>query len=202
MASTTKLFIGGLAWHTEEGTLRQKFEEFGAVDEAVVVKDRDTGRSRGFGFVRYTNEDDAMRAIASMNNVEFDGRTIRVDKASDNGPRGGYPPRGGGMMGGHGMRGGYGGMPANGMPQMAYGHPQQGYPMAAHPQMYAAPQQYGAEGYAPQQQPAMGYGAMPQQGWAQAGYAYGGDQQQQGQSQGQHQQYPQQQQPSGGPPGY
>jgi hypothetical protein len=67
-------------------------------------------------------------------------------------------------MGGHGMRGGYGGMPANGMPQMAYGHPQQGYPMAAHPQMYAAPQQYGAEGYAPQQQPAMGYGAMPQQG--------------------------------------
>lgn len=68
------------------------------------------------------------------------------------------------MMGGHGMRGGYGGMPASGMPQMAYGHPQQGYPMAAHPQMYAAPQQYGGEGYPPQQQPAMGYGAMPQQG--------------------------------------
>lgn len=93
----------------------------------------------------------------------FDGRTIRVDKASDNGPRGGYPPRGGGMMGGHGMRGGYGGMPAPGMPQMSYGHPQQGYPMPAHPQMYAAPQQYGAEGYPPQQ-PSMGYGAIPQQG--------------------------------------
>ncbi|KUI67011.1 Glycine-rich RNA-binding protein 4, mitochondrial [Cytospora mali] len=205
MASTTKLFIGGLAWHTEEGTLRQKFEEFGAVDEAVVVKDRDTGRSRGFGFVRYTNEDDALRAIASMNNVEFDGRTIRVDKASDNGPRGGYPPRGGGMMGGHGMRGGYGGMPGPGMPQMAYGAmPQQGYPMAAHHQMYAAPQQYGGEVYPPQQA-AMGYGAMPQQGWPQGGYAYGGDQQQQqGQPQGQlpQQQYPQHQQPSGGPPGY
>ncbi|KAF3762498.1 hypothetical protein M406DRAFT_224883, partial [Cryphonectria parasitica EP155] len=86
----------GLAWHTEEATLRQKFEEFGAVDEAVVVKDRDTGRSRGFGFVRYTNEDDAQRAIAAMNNIEFDGRTIRVDRASDSGPRGGYPPRGGG----------------------------------------------------------------------------------------------------------
>ncbi|KAL3963997.1 hypothetical protein ACCO45_001001 [Purpureocillium lilacinum] len=82
----SKLFIGGLAWHTEEATLRQKFEEFGAVEEAVVVKDRDTGRSRGFGFVRYTQEGDAQNAIAAMNNVEFDGRTIRVDKASDNGP--------------------------------------------------------------------------------------------------------------------
>ncbi|GJC99642.1 RNA recognition domain-containing protein [Colletotrichum higginsianum] len=108
----SKLFIGGLAWHTEEGTLRQKFEEFGAVEEAVVVKDRDTGRSRGFGFVRYTQDGDAQKAIAAMNNVEFDGRTIRVDKASDNGPRGGG---GGGFRGGGGGfgggRGGYGGAP-------------------------------------------------------------------------------------------
>jgi hypothetical protein len=94
----------------------------------------------------------------------FDGRTIRVDKASDNGPRGGYPPRGGGVVGGFGMRGGYGGMQNPGMPQMAYGHPQQGYPMAAHPQMYAAQQQqYGRGGYPPQAA-AMNYGAMPQQG--------------------------------------
>ncbi|CAI0647172.1 unnamed protein product, partial [Colletotrichum noveboracense] len=104
----SKLFIGGLAWHTEENTLRQKFEEFGAVEEAVVVKDRDTGRSRGFGFVRYTQEGDAQKAIAAMNNVEFDGRTIRVDKASDNGPRGGGF-RGG--FGGGGGRGGYGAPP-------------------------------------------------------------------------------------------
>ncbi|KAI7776669.1 hypothetical protein LA080_004699 [Diaporthe eres] len=209
MTSTTKLFIGGLAWHTEEATLRQKFEEFGLVDEAVVVKDRDTGRSRGFGFVRYTNEDDAQRAIAAMNNIEFDGRTIRVDKASDNGPRGGYPPRGGGVVGGFGMRGGYGGMQNPGMPQMAYGHPQQGYPMAAHPQMYAAQQQqYGRGGYPPQAA-AMNYGAMPQQAWPQGGYVYGQDQQQQGQQQqlpqGQipQQQMPgQQQAPPGGPPGY
>jgi hypothetical protein len=68
----SKLFIGGLAWHTEETTLRQKFEEFGPVEEAVVVKDRDTGRSRGFGFVRYTQENDAQQAIAAMNNVEYD----------------------------------------------------------------------------------------------------------------------------------
>ncbi|KAE9381412.1 hypothetical protein N431DRAFT_311096, partial [Stipitochalara longipes BDJ] len=87
-----------LAWHTDENALRQKFEEFGAVEEAVVVKDRDTGRSRGFGFVRYTQEADAEAAITAMNNIEFDGRTIRVDKASERGSGGG----GGGFGGGRG----------------------------------------------------------------------------------------------------
>ncbi|KAJ9144457.1 hypothetical protein NKR19_g6390 [Coniochaeta hoffmannii] len=149
----SKLFIGGLAWHTEEGTLRQKFEEFGAVEEAVVVKDRDTGRSRGFGFVRYTNEDDAQKAIQAMNNIEFDGRTIRVDKASDSGPRGGGGGRGGGGYG----RGGYGGQQMGGYggaPQQPYGVPQQGYG-----------QPYGRGGYgAPAPAP---YGAPPQQGWQQ-----------------------------------
>jgi RNA recognition motif-containing protein len=96
----SKLFIGGLAWHTDENALRQKFEEFGAVEEAVVVKDRDTGRSRGFGFVRYTQEVDAEAAITAMNNIEFDGRTIRVDKASERGSGGG----GGGFGGGRGGR--------------------------------------------------------------------------------------------------
>jgi len=100
----SKLFIGGLAWHTDENALRQKFEEFGAVEEAVVVKDRDTGRSRGFGFVRYSQEADAEAAITAMNNIEFDGRTIRVDKASERGSGGG-----GGFGGGRGGGGGYGG---------------------------------------------------------------------------------------------
>ncbi|OBT44423.1 hypothetical protein VE00_05978 [Pseudogymnoascus sp. WSF 3629] len=99
----SKLFIGGLAWHTDETALRTKFEEFGAVEEAVVVKDRDTGRSRGFGFVRYGQEADADAAIAAMNNIEFDGRTIRVDKASERGAGGG----GGGFGGGRGGGGGY-----------------------------------------------------------------------------------------------
>jgi len=154
----SKLFIGGLAWHTEEATLRQKFEEFGAVEEAVVVKDRDTGRSRGFGFVRYVQEADAETAIAAMNNVEFDGRTIRVDKASDNGSRsGGF---GGGRGGGssYGGRGGYGGQSSYGGPQGSYGNaPPPGYGVA--PNMYQqAP--YG-RGY-PQQQPQYG---MPPQGY-------------------------------------
>ncbi|GAB0146900.1 hypothetical protein EsHS_00007285 [Epichloe bromicola] len=171
----SKLFIGGLAWHTEEATLRQKFEEFGAVEEAVVVNDRDTGRSRGFGFVRYAQENDAQNAIAAMNNVEFDGRTIRVDKASDNGPRGGF---GGGRGGASGF-GGRGGYPA----PMSYGHPHQapGYPVAA-PQMYA-PVAYGR----PYPQPQPGYG-MPPQGYGVPQYGYPDPSQQQHMPQ-QHQQH-------------
>jgi len=102
----SKLFIGGLAWHTDDTALRTKFEEFGTVEEAVVVKDRDTGRSRGFGFVRFAQESEADAAIQNMNNIEFDGRTIRVDKASERGSGGG----GGGFRGGYGGgRGGGGG---------------------------------------------------------------------------------------------
>jgi len=157
----SKLFIGGLAWHTEEYTLRQKFEEFGMVDEAVVVKDRDTGRSRGFGFVRYTSEEDAQKAIDAMNNVEFDGRTIRVDKASDTGPKGGY---GGGRTG----AGGYGGAPGYAQPQMPYAGGQPGmYGMAPNPSMYAPA--YGRGGYQPQG----AYGASQAQGYPmQAVYGY------------------------------
>jgi len=124
----SKLFIGGLAWHTDDQTLRQKFEEFGQVEEAIVVKDRDTGRSRGFGFVRFATEDDADKAQQGMNNIEFDGRTIRVDKATTRpdgarqdrsggggqdyyrGGRGGYSGGGGGgYSGGGGGRGNYNG---------------------------------------------------------------------------------------------
>ncbi|TKA81359.1 hypothetical protein B0A49_00266 [Cryomyces minteri] len=128
----SKLFIGGLAWHTDDQTLRTKFEEFGQVEEAIVVKDRDTGRSRGFGFVRFAQESEAEAAINSMNNVEFDGRTIRVDKASERtgggggfgGGRGGYnASRGGG--GGYG--GGYGGGSGGGYGQRQGGGAPPGY---------------------------------------------------------------------------
>jgi len=105
----SKLFIGGLAWHTDDTTLRSKFEEFGQVEEAIVVKDRDTGRSRGFGFVRFSQDSEADAAIASMNNVEFDGRTIRVDKASERSGGGGGGGYGGGRGGGGYGRGGGGG---------------------------------------------------------------------------------------------
>ncbi|KAK6358519.1 hypothetical protein TWF730_007849 [Orbilia blumenaviensis] len=118
----SKLFVGGLAWHTDDQTLRTKFEEFGQVEEAVVVKDRDTGRSRGFGFVRFTNEADATVAMNAMNNTEFDGRYIRVDKASSkvgqgggsgtSGQWGSYPPQQGQGYGGY-PNTGYGGGQGN-----------------------------------------------------------------------------------------
>ncbi|KAI8077169.1 hypothetical protein BDF21DRAFT_422207 [Thamnidium elegans] len=108
----SKLFIGGLAWQTDDISLQQKFEEFGQVIEATIVKDRDTGRSRGFGFVKYSNDDDATKAVEAMNDQEFEGRRIRVDKATDRasggGGGGGYGGSGGGGYGGGGG-GGYGG---------------------------------------------------------------------------------------------
>ncbi|QIW95329.1 hypothetical protein AMS68_000847 [Peltaster fructicola] len=111
----SKLFIGGLAWHTDDQTLRTKFEEFGEVQEAIVIKDRDTGRSRGFGFVRFAQESEAEAAITAMNNIEFDGRTIRVDKASERAGGG----AGGGFGGGRG--GGYGGGGRGGFQQQQQG---------------------------------------------------------------------------------
>jgi len=127
-----KLFIGGLAWHTTDETLREGFSKYGNVEEAVVVKDRDTNRSRGFGFVRFGSKDEADQALAGMNNVDFDGRTIRVDHAQDRaantrGPGPGFGGRGGynqsyggsggqgggsygqGSGGGYGQQGSYGG---------------------------------------------------------------------------------------------
>ncbi|KAL2154057.1 hypothetical protein VTH82DRAFT_2733 [Thermothelomyces myriococcoides] len=159
----SKLFIGGLAWHTEESTLRQKFEEFGEVEEAVVVKDRDTGRSRGFGFVRYINEDDAQKAIMAMNNVEFDGRQIRVDKASDTGPKGGG--RGSGISSNF-SRGVYSPIPVAGgpVPSIAYGT-QQPYAVPAF-NMYSQP--YGG-GYAPAGPAPY---AVPSQAWVANPYGY------------------------------
>lgn len=109
-----KLFVGGLAWKTEEETFRTTFEEYGPVEEATIIKDRETQRSRGFGFVTFANEEDAQKAQEALNNTVLDERTIRVDMASDNGggqKRGGYGGGGGGYGGGYGDggRGGYGG---------------------------------------------------------------------------------------------
>ncbi|KAJ5332988.1 Nucleotide-binding alpha-beta plait [Penicillium brevicompactum] len=109
----SKLFIGGLSWNTDDQSLRQRFEEFGVVEDATVVKDRDTGRSRGFGFVRYGTDEEATAALEAMNNQEFDGRVIRVDKATERaqggGGRGGFGGGGGYRQGGGGYGGGYGG---------------------------------------------------------------------------------------------
>ncbi|MEM8608099.1 MAG: RNA-binding protein [Myxococcota bacterium] len=78
-----KLFVGGLSWNTDSEQLQQAFEACGAVQEAKVINDRDTGRSRGFGFVTYQDEESARRAIEELNGSSLDGRTIRVDAANE-----------------------------------------------------------------------------------------------------------------------
>lgn len=78
-----KLFVGGLSWGTSDDGLRAAFESFGEVVEAKVVLDRETGRSRGFGFVTFADDAAATRAMEEMNGVELEGRNIRVDEAHD-----------------------------------------------------------------------------------------------------------------------
>ncbi|MCP4901295.1 MAG: RNA-binding protein [bacterium] len=76
-----KLFVGSLSWDTNDSGLRSAFEAHGEITEAVVVSDRDTGRSRGFGFVTFADDDAADKAVAALNGTDLDGRTIKVDVA-------------------------------------------------------------------------------------------------------------------------
>jgi RNA recognition motif-containing protein len=96
-----KLFIGGLSWGTDEQALREAFEPFGTLEEVKVITDRDTGRSRGFGFVTFADDEAAEKAVDEMNNSQLDGRTIAVDVARDRRERGGRGGGGGGGGGGH-----------------------------------------------------------------------------------------------------
>lgn len=113
VSMTCKLFIGGLSWDTTDESLRAKFEEYGAVEDAVVLKFRETGRSRGFGFVTFQNTEEAEAAMEAMNEKEFEGRTIRVDKAGDrpSGSQGGFRSGGGRGRGGFRSFGGNGDRP-------------------------------------------------------------------------------------------
>lgn len=94
-----KLFVGGLSWDTTDDGLKAAFDRFGEIAEAKVILDRDTGRSRGFGFVTFNDAEAAQSAIGEMDGSELDGRRIKVDVAQDRGRRGG---RGGGGGGGGG----------------------------------------------------------------------------------------------------
>ena len=102
-----RLFVGGLSWGTDDEGLRRAFEQFGEVDDVRVITDRETGRSRGFGFVTILDDSAATNAIEEMDGSELDGRTIRVNVAQERQPRGGGGDRfGGGGGGGGGDRGG------------------------------------------------------------------------------------------------
>src|SRR6266850_5914095 len=104
LAMAQKLFIGGLAFSTSTERLREVFAAAGQVESAAVVTDRETGRSRGFGFVEMATSEEADKAITQFNGKDVDGRQIRVEKAS---PGGGGGARGGG--GGGGNSRGFGG---------------------------------------------------------------------------------------------
>ncbi len=84
-----KLFIGGLSYSTTTEGLRAAFAAVGAGESASIVTDRDTGRSRGFGFVEMATPEDADQAVSRLNGASLDGRTIKVEKATGSGPGGG-----------------------------------------------------------------------------------------------------------------
>ena len=101
---TMKLYVGNLSFHTTEETLRQTFGQYGTVNSASMVTDRETGRSRGFAFVEMNDGGD--QAIQALNGAQLDGRTLTVNEAR---PREERPRRTGGSGGGYGGGGGGGG---------------------------------------------------------------------------------------------
>ena len=108
-----KLYVGNLSYGIDSSALEQLFAQFGTVSSAQVISDRETGRSKGFGFVEMSSDDEATKAIAEMNGKQHDGRALTVNEARPREDRGGGGGGGGGYGGGRGGggggRGGYGG---------------------------------------------------------------------------------------------
>jgi len=132
---SAKVYVGNLSWNTSDDGLRQAFGQFGAVLDAIVMQDRETGRSRGFGFVTFGSSQEADAAINGLNEQELDGRRIRVNMANarpSGGGGGGYGGGGGGYSGGGGYGGGgrgggYGGQGDGGYQGGGGGYQQGGY---------------------------------------------------------------------------
>ena len=101
------IFVGNLSFGATEDSLRSLFEAYGTVDRVSIVTDRETGRSRGFGFVEMSNDEEGDRAIAAVNGKDLDGRTMNVNEARPKTERSGGG--GGGRSGGGGYGGGGGG---------------------------------------------------------------------------------------------
>lgn len=90
-----KLYVGNLPYSVDDETLHNHFAQFGAVDSAKVIMDRETGRSKGFGFVEMTDDTAADAAIQNGNGIEMNGRALNVSEARPQAPREGGPRRGG-----------------------------------------------------------------------------------------------------------
>lgn len=100
-----KLYVGGLPYSTTEDELREAFSQAGAVSSATIIMDKMSGRSKGFGFVEMTSDEDAQKGIDMWNGKEFGGRTLTVNEArpmEPRAPRGNFRSNGGGFGGGGG----------------------------------------------------------------------------------------------------
>ena len=104
-----KLYVGNLAYSVRDDSLQHAFSEFGSVQSAKVMMDRDTGRSKGFGFVEMGSADEAQAAIRGLHGQQLEGRdlTVNLARPKEDRPSGGFG--GGGSRGGYGSGGGYGG---------------------------------------------------------------------------------------------
>ncbi|KAG8952930.1 hypothetical protein FRC04_003381 [Tulasnella sp. 424] len=154
---SAKVYVGNLSWNTNDDTLRQVFGAYGNILDSIVMRDRETGRSRGFGFVTYASEGEAQIAIQTMNEQELDGRRVKVNLANartgGSNPSGGFQQQSGygNAAAGYGGYGGFQQQPAySGQP--AYGG--QAYP--AYGQQMGGQQQY-----PPTQQPTRAPNAPP-----------------------------------------
>ena len=95
----TKLYVGGLPYSTQEDALKELFAQAGSVVSAVIIMDKMSGRSKGFGFVEMASDDEAQKAISMFNDKEFEGRKLTVNEAR---PMEARPPRSGGNGYGNG----------------------------------------------------------------------------------------------------
>ena len=107
-----RIYVGNLSFSSTEEGVRELFSEYGEVVDVSLITDRETGRPRGFGFVEMRNQDEAQKAIESLNGVEFEGRTLTINEARSRtggggGGRGGFGGGGGGGGGRGGDRGGW-----------------------------------------------------------------------------------------------
>ncbi|MBA0768890.1 hypothetical protein Gotri_017665, partial [Gossypium trilobum] len=113
---SSKLFVGGISFQTDDQSLREAFSKYGEVIDARIIMDRETGRSRGFGFVTYTSSEDASSALQALDGQVLHGRQVRVNYANERPPRnfggggggGGYDRNDGFSSGNYGGNVGYG----------------------------------------------------------------------------------------------
>ena len=82
-----KLFVGNIDWGTTDEQLQELFSQYGDIEEAVIIKDRFSGRSKGFGFVTFTNDEDADKAAEELHEKDFNGRNLVVNEAKPQQPR-------------------------------------------------------------------------------------------------------------------